>query len=212
MVISPDGVPSGWPNFANRPTATCTIVPVLREVLDLAAARTPGLADRLEVTTEIRAHRPGDYLCGRQWLTPDHACASRTVERADDTHDRCHDLSQIAAQRGAYRYMHADSTSVRSTGHLDDAPAGASSTSQAASSAGASTGSARTLRSTERQSIVGARSGTVLDPKLVAELLAVAARTDIAQRVLRILEPVDTDAEAQLTRRAPGWDGRATAS
>ena len=104
--------------------------------------------------------------------------------------------------------MHADSTSVRSTGHLDDASAGASSTSPAASSASTSTGSARTLRSTERQSIVGARSGTVLDPKLVAELLAVAARTDIAQRVLRILEPVDTDAEAQLTRRAPGWDGR----
>jgi hypothetical protein len=62
--------------------------------------------------------------------------------------------------------------------------------------------------STDGQTIVGLRSGTLLDPKLVAELQAVAARTDIAQRVLTILEPVGTDAEAQLTRRAPGWDGR----
>lgn len=41
----------------------------------------------------------------------------------------------------------------------------------------------------ERPTTVGLRSGTVLDPKLVAELRAVAARTDIAQRVLTILEP-----------------------
>lgn len=37
--------------------------------------------------------------------------------------------------------------------------------------------------------IVGVRSGTVLDPKLMSELRAVAARTEIAQRVLTILEP-----------------------
>ncbi|MFZ1491668.1 MAG: hypothetical protein WAS51_17145 [Ilumatobacteraceae bacterium] len=41
----------------------------------------------------------------------------------------------------------------------------------------------------EGPTIVGLRSGTLLDPKLVAELRAVAARTDIAQRVLTILEP-----------------------
>lgn len=76
------------------------------------------------------------------------------VERAHDTHDGCHDLSQIATQRGAYRDMRADSTS----------------------------------RPTERPTIVGLRSGTVLDPKLVAEFRAVAARTDIAHRVLMILE------------------------
>jgi hypothetical protein len=44
-------------------------------------------------------------------------------------------------------------------------------------------------RSTERPTIVGVRSGTVLDPKLVAEFRTVAARTDIAQRVLTIIEP-----------------------
>jgi hypothetical protein len=73
---------------------------------------------------------------------------------ADDDRRR-HDLSQIAAQRGAYRDMRADSVST----------------------------------STERPRIVGVRSGTVLDPKLVAALRAVAARTDIAHRVLTILEP-----------------------
>ncbi|MEZ5222209.1 MAG: hypothetical protein R2743_12000 [Ilumatobacteraceae bacterium] len=41
----------------------------------------------------------------------------------------------------------------------------------------------------EGPTIVGVRSGTVLDPKLVAALRAVAARTDIAHRVLTILEP-----------------------
>ena len=64
-------------------------------------------------------------------------------------------LSQIAAQRGAYRDMRADSTS----------------------------------RPTDGQTIVGLRSGTMLDPKLVAALRAVAARTDVAHRVLTILEP-----------------------
>jgi hypothetical protein len=64
-------------------------------------------------------------------------------------------LSQIAAQRGAYRDMRADSTS----------------------------------RSTDGQTLVGLRSGTMLDPKLVAALRAVAARTDVAHRVLTILEP-----------------------
>jgi hypothetical protein len=73
---------------------------------------------------------------------------------ADDGRRR-HDRSQIAAQRGAYRDMRADSTS----------------------------------RSTDRPTIVGVRSGAVLDPKLVAALRAVAARTDIAHRVLTILEP-----------------------
>jgi hypothetical protein len=73
---------------------------------------------------------------------------------ADDDRRR-HDLSQIAAQRGAFKDMRADSTS----------------------------------RPTDGPTIVGLRSGTVLDPKLVAELRAVAGRTDIAQRVLTILEP-----------------------
>jgi len=68
---------------------------------------------------------------------------------------RWHDLSQIAAQRGAYKDMRADSTS----------------------------------RPTDGPTIVGLRSGTLLDPKLVTELRAVAGRTDIAQRVLTILEP-----------------------
>lgn len=145
------------------------------------------------------------------WATVAHSrsCVRlKLVEQADDTHDGCHELSQIAAQRGAYRDMRADSISVRSAGHLDRACTGKLTTGPEVPSAGTSTTSARTLGSIERQSIVGARSGTVLDPKLVAELLAVAARTDIAQRVLTILEPVDTDAEAQLTRRARGWDGR----
>src|SRR5690606_3454438 len=114
---------------------------------------------------------------------------TRAVERASDTHDGCPDLSQIAAQRGAYRDMRADSTSVRSMGHPDDTSAGASSTSPAAPSAGTSTDSVRTLRYTERPTIIGVRSGTLLDPELVAELRAVAGRTDIAQRVLTILEP-----------------------
>ena len=59
-------------------------------------------------------------------------------------------------------------------------------------------------RSTERPTIVGARSGTVLDQKLVAELLAVAARTDIAQRVLTILEP----GQVPGSPAAPGGRGR----
>ena len=81
--------------------------------------------------------------------------ANSGIEPVADDDRRRHDLSQIAAQRGAYRDMRADS-----------AP-----------------------QSTERPTIVGLRSGTVLDPKLVAALRAVAARTDIAQRVLTILEP-----------------------
>lgn len=46
-----------------------------------------------------------------------------------------------------------------------------------------------TSRPTDGRTIVGVRSGTLLDPELVAELRAVAARTDIAHRVLTILEP-----------------------
>ena len=84
--------------------------------------------------------------------------------------------------------MRADSTSVRSMGDLDDAYAGASSTSPAAVSAGTSAGGAQARWPTESPRIVGLRSGTVLDPKLVAELQAVAARADIAHRVLTILE------------------------
>jgi hypothetical protein len=37
--------------------------------------------------------------------------------------------------------------------------------------------------------IAGVRSGIVLDPVLVAALRAVAARADVAHRVLAILEP-----------------------
>jgi hypothetical protein len=107
---------------------------------------------------------------------------------ADDDRRR-HDLSQIAAQRSAYRDMRADSTSVRSMGHLDDTSADASSTSPAAPSTGTSADAAQAGWSTEDPRIVGLRSGTVLDPELVAELRAVAARTDIAHRVLMILEP-----------------------
>lgn len=99
------------------------------------------------------------------------------------------DLSQIAAQRGAYRDMRAESPSVRSMGHLNDTSADASSTSPAASGAGTSADAAQARWSTEGPRIVGLRSGTMLDPKLVAELRAVAGRTDIAQRVLTILEP-----------------------
>ncbi|TEX47988.1 MAG: hypothetical protein B7C54_01575 [Acidimicrobiales bacterium mtb01] len=73
---------------------------------------------------------------------------------ADDDRRR-HDLSRIAAQRGAFKDMRADSTS----------------------------------RPTDGPTIVGLRSGTLLDPKLLAELRAVSGRTDIAQRVLMILEP-----------------------
>lgn len=101
----------------------------------------------------------------------------------------CHGLSQVAAQRGAYRDMRADSTSVRTLGHLDDASAETSSTSPAAPSADTSADSPQARGSTEGLTIVGVRSGTVLDPKLVAELRAIAGRTDIAQRVLTILEP-----------------------
>lgn len=85
--------------------------------------------------------------------------------------------------------MRADSTSVRSIGYLDDTSADAWSTSPAAPSAGTSADAAQAVWSTEGPSIVGLRSGTVLDPNLVAELRAVAGRTDIAQRVLTILEP-----------------------
>jgi len=81
--------------------------------------------------------------------------ATPGVVPAADGARRCCDLSQIAAQRGAYRDMRVDSTP----------------------------------RPAESPTIVGVRSGTVLDPKLVAELRAVAGRTDIAQRVLTILEP-----------------------
>ena len=81
--------------------------------------------------------------------------ANSVIASVAEDDRRRHDLSQIAAQRGAYKDMRADSTS----------------------------------RPTDSSSIVGVRSGTVLDPKLVAELRAVAGRTDIAQRVLTILEP-----------------------
>jgi putative aminopeptidase FrvX len=111
------------------------------------------------------------------------------VVPAADEVQWCHDLSQVAAQRGAYRDMRADSTSVRSAGHTNQAAANASSTGSAAPRAGTSADSTQARRSTEGPTIVGVRSGTVLDPKLVAELRAVAARTDIAQRVLTILEP-----------------------
>ena len=81
--------------------------------------------------------------------------ANSTIAPVADDDRRRHDLSQIAAQRGAYRGMRADSAS----------------------------------RSTEGPIVVGVRSGTVLDPKLVAEFRVVASRTDIAHRVLTILEP-----------------------
>lgn len=81
--------------------------------------------------------------------------ANSGIAPVTDDDRRRHDLSQIAAQRGAYKDMRADSTSGPTDG----------------------------------PTIVGLRSGTLLDPKLVAELRAVAARTDIAQRVLTILEP-----------------------
>jgi hypothetical protein len=132
------------------------------------------------------------------------ASASHTVERAGDTHDGCHDLSQIASQRGAYRDMRADSTSVRSIGHRDDTSADASSTSRAAPSAGTSAGAAQARWSAEGPKIVGLRSGTVLDPELVAKLRAVAARTDIAHRVLTILEP----GQGPKSRVAAGRHGR----
>lgn len=45
----------------------------LRKALGRSAARTQALAGRLQVTPEIRAHRPGDYLCGRRYFTPDRA-------------------------------------------------------------------------------------------------------------------------------------------
>ena len=182
------GLASASPNLTNRPTPSCTIVPVYRRPSAGQQRALRHWRAGSQVTPEIRAHRPGDYLCGRRWLTPDHASVSCAVERAGDTHDGCHDLSQIAAQRGAYRDMRADSTSVRSMGDLDDAYAGASSTSPAAVSAGTSAGGAQARWPTESPRIVGLRSGTVLDPKLVAELQAVAARADIAHRVLTILE------------------------
>jgi hypothetical protein len=109
------------------------------------------------------------------------------VPVADDV-QWCHDLSHIAAQRGAFRDMRADSTSVRSPGHLDRA-SDALSTGPAAPSAGTSVDSTQARRSAKGPTIVGLRSGTVLDPELVSELRAVAACTDIAQRVLTILEP-----------------------
>lgn len=57
-------------------------------------------------------------------------------------------------------------------------------------------------RPTKRPTIVGPRSGTVLDPELVSELRAVAARADIAQRVLTILEPAQgTKSPAAAGRR-----------
>jgi len=97
------------------------------------------------------------------------ARASLAVERAHDTHGECHHRSQIAAWRGAFIDMRADSTS----------------------------------RPTEVPTVVGVRSGTALDPKLVAELRAVAARTDIAHRVLAILDPAQLPgAPAAASRRA----------
>lgn len=81
--------------------------------------------------------------------------ANSVIAPVADDDRRRRDLSQIAAQRGAFKGMRADSTS----------------------------------RPTDGQTIVGVRSGTVLDPKLVAALRAVAARTDIVHRVLTILEP-----------------------
>jgi hypothetical protein len=52
--------------------------------------------------------------------------------------------------------------------------------------------------SAETAAIVGVRSGTVLDPKLVAALRAVAARSEVVHRVLAILEPIHAP-----TSRAP---------
>lgn len=111
------------------------------------------------------------------------------VVPASDDVQWCHDLSQLAAQRGAFRDMRTDSTSVKSAGHTNQAAANASSTGSAAPSAGTSADSTQARRSTEGPAIVGVRSGIALDPELVAELRAVAARTDIAHRVLTILEP-----------------------
>ncbi len=115
--------------------------------------------------------------------------ATPGVVSAADEARCCRDLSHMAAQRGAYRDMRADSVSVRSVGQLDRASAAESSTGPAVPSAGTSADSTQAQRSTEGLAIVGLRSGTLLDPKLVAELRAVAGRTDIAQRVLTILEP-----------------------
>lgn len=99
--------------------------------------------------------------------------------------------------------MRADSTSVRSMGQLDDTCADASATSPTAPSAGTSADVAQARWSTEGPTIVGVRSGTVLDPELVSDLRALAARTDIAQRVLTILEPghgTEVASRSQLTR------------
>jgi len=71
---------------------------------------------------------------------------------------------------------------------MDRASADASTADPAAPSAGTSADSPAARRSTDSSSIVGVRSGTVLDPKLVATFRAAAARTDIAHRVLMILE------------------------
>ncbi len=65
--------------------------------------------------------------------------------------------------------------------------------------------------------MVGVRSGTLLDPELVAELRAVAARTDVAQRALTILEPSQGTGVAShsrstrtLTRDSPAACGDAS--
>jgi hypothetical protein len=45
--------------------------------------------------------------------------------------------------------------------------------------------------------LVGVRSGVALDASVVAELRAVAARADVAYRVLAILEPGDERTQAR---------------
>jgi hypothetical protein len=133
-------------------------------------------------------------------MAADPLAAPGVVPAADRARRSC-DLSQMAAQRGAYRDMRTSSTSVRSAVPKGRASADAPSTSPAASSSGTSADAALARWSTEGARIVGLRSGTVLDPKLVADLRAVAARTDIAQRVLTILEPGARPMSAVASRR-----------
>lgn len=114
--------------------------------------------------------------------------ASLAIERAHDTHGECHHQSRIAAWRGAFIDMRADSKS----------------------------------RPTEVPTVVGVRSGTALDPRLVAELRAVAGRTDIAHRVLASSirpsyrehqpQPAEAAADAPDSREKARWyrSGRAT--
>nr|AGC71302.1 hypothetical protein [uncultured bacterium A1Q1_fos_515] len=93
--------------------------------------------------------------------------------------------------------MRTSSTSVRSAGH----------TGPPATSAGTSPDSTHAQASTEGLTIVGLRSGTALDPKLVAEFRSVAARTDIAQRVLTILEPGEGPKSPDAAGRSEGPAG-----